>query len=579
MADADVPTGLDHVTRQRVLGWMLARFTLWSVSLGIAIGLDGLGADLSPYARRGLDVTAAAAFGWALISAAWFTRVTRAQRFAAFQIAADVAIVTALVHFSGGRESVFSVLYMFIAVYGALFFTGLGALRAATLCAAAYGAVLWAGNLELPPIPATAPSVAWSMLGAIWGVHVGALFLSGALASVLSRELHRSASDLYRLKDLHERTVDSLLSGLLTTDSEYRITSFNPEAERITGAPADGVAGLNLDEVIPGACAIVGALRGERRRAEFMPRSRLPYRNRDGRELFLGVAGSILRDEKGRPVGNVVIFQDVTQVVEMERELRRSERLAAVGEMAAKMAHEIRNPLAAISGSIQVLQRDQAAASREGEPACLMDIVVRETDRLNDLIADFLHYARPRPLRIEAVSLPGVVEELLKMLEAVCPENVAIRSGALQDVAVAADADQLRQVLWNLSLNALQAMPEGGELVLSSRVVSTPVAQGSSQLDRREIGSAEEDAGDRGESTWVEICVRDTGVGIDAEVQERIFEPFYTTKPKGTGLGLATVHRIVEAHGGVLKVKSEPGQGTEVAVAFPRFAALESESQ
>jgi two-component system sensor histidine kinase PilS (NtrC family) len=332
---------------------------------------------------------------------------------------------------------------------------------------------------------------------------------------------------------------------------------------------------MNLDEVIPGACGIVSALRCEKSRAEFAPRSRLPYLSRDGRELFLGVAGSILRDENSRPVGNVVIFQDVTKVVKMERELRRSERLAAVGEMAAKMAHEIRNPLAAISGSIQVLQRDRAAESQEGEPACLMDIVVRETDRLNDLIADFLHYARPRPLRIEAVSLSSIVEELLKMLEALRPENVVIQSAALQDLVVAADADQLRQVLWNLSLNALQAMPEGGELLLSSEVVPPPIAQGSSQLSRKESGSAEEDLGN---SAWVEICVRDTGVGIDAESQERIFEPFYTTKPKGTGLGLAMVHRIVEAHGGVLRVKSEPGQGTAVGVAFPRFAADASES-
>ncbi len=568
---SEVTSTLDHVTRQRLLGWMLARFTLWTVSLGIAIGLDGLGADLSLLARRGLYLTAGAAIAWALISAAWFTRIRRPRNFAGIQIAVDVAIVTALVHFSGGRESIFSVLYMFIAVYGALFFPGLGALRAATLCALAYAAVLWGGNLPSAQLLGGAPPVASSMLVAIWGVHVGALFLSGALASVLSRELQRSASDLQRLQDLHERTVDSLLSGLLTTDSDFRITSFNPEAERITGASSESVLGMNLDVVIPGAGELICSLRQDGERPHPVPRSRLSYRNRADQELFLGVAGSILRDEEGQPVGNVVIFQDVTEIVEMERELRRSERLAAVGEMAAKMAHEIRNPLAAISGSIQVLQRDLwPEESGDPEPACLMDIVVRETDRLNDLIADFLHYARPRPLRIEAVPLAAMVEELFKMLETLRPEDVSVEFTASQEFVVAADEDQLRQVLWNLCLNAFQAMPQGGRLVVSTQSVPAPATQGPSRPGRSDAG-----AGGGTDSPWVEIAVCDTGVGIDAEAQEQIFDPFYTTKPKGTGLGLATVHRIVEAHGGVLRVESESGKGTLVGVAFPQFEAME----
>ena len=293
-------------------------------------------------------------------------------------------------------------------------------------------------------------------------------------------------------------------------------------------------------------------------------------------ELFLGVAGSILRDDAGRPVGNVVIFQNVTDVVEMERELRRSERLAAVGEMAAKMAHEIRNPLAAISGSIQVLQKDLPDGnSGEGEPACLMDIVVRETDRLNDLIADFLHYAHPRPLRIEPVSLSAIVEELFKMLEAACPPAVVMESRALGDFVIAADADQFRQVLWNLCLNAFQAMPDGGRLILSTETVPPPQAvQAVSLPGRSERAYSDSDS----VLPWVEITVRDTGVGIDTEAQERIFEPFFTTKPKGTGLGLATVHRIVEAHGALLRVESRPGQGTVIGIAFPSFEALESPS-
>jgi PAS domain S-box-containing protein len=256
-------------------------------------------------------------------------------------------------------------------------------------------------------------------LVAVWVVQGGALFAVGTLASLLSLELQRtgaaldrSASDLRILRDIHRSTVESIVSGLLTTDSAGCISSFNPEAERITGLQADVVMGLDLESVIPGAIAVLPGFGG--RPLEASARTRLSYQNDKGERLYLGLGDSILRAEDGEAQGHVVIFQDVTDVVAMESDLTRSERLAAVGELSAKIAHEIRNPLASISGSIQILASESDVT---GESARLMGIVVRETDRLNHLITDFLRYARPAPTVTRPVEVDRLFADLIEMIE------------------------------------------------------------------------------------------------------------------------------------------------------------------
>jgi two-component system sensor histidine kinase PilS (NtrC family) len=262
-----------------------------------------------------------------------------------------------------------------------------------------------------------------------------------------------------------------------------------------------------------------------------------------------------------------VIFQDVTGVVAMERELRSAERMAAVGEMAAKIAHEIRNPLASISGSIQILADGIERDDSGGESGRLMDIVVRETDRLNALITDFLQYSRPAPPAQKTVGVGALLDEILELLEAARPQNVRLHCTSPEDLAVHADPDQVKQVLWNLCLNALQSMPEGGAVTISARHVESGPPQAIASFRRNGgLGAQPEICGSR---RWVEIAIRDEGVGIPADVQERIFEPFFTTKRDGTGLGLATVHRIVESHAGGLLLSSEEGAGTTFRVLLP----------
>ncbi|HEX2485144.1 MAG TPA: ATP-binding protein, partial [Myxococcota bacterium] len=388
------------------------------------------------------------------------------------------------------------------------------------------------------------------------------MLLVALLGTALARELRiagerlqESATSLARLRDLHERTVGSLTSGLLTTDLDGRIRSFNPEAERITGLAAREVYGRDLDEVLPGARAIAMAPAASRGRV----RARMPFRDRAGQERRLGLSGSILRSADGAPDGHVVIFQDVSDVVRMEAELRRSERLAATGQLAANMAHEIRNPLAAISGSLEMLRDEPARGVDGGQRRRLFDIALREVERLDHLIADFLEYARPAAAEPAPVLVGPVVEDVVKMFEASRPAGVALSMAVPADCTVLADSRQLRQALWNLVLNAAQAMPAGGSIRVEARRLAEP-PQG---VDPQRRNARDEEA------RCVEIAIADTGVGIPPEVLERVFEPFFTTKRAGSGLGLPTVHRIVENHGGSLALESRTGAGTTVRVRLP----------
>ena len=533
--------------RARLLRLLAGRLALSLAILGGALGITAERARLGiADPERGFYATVVAAFVVTILCALLQRRVRRVRAFAAAQLGIDVAVVSALVHFSGGPDSFFAFLYVPITVYAALLFGRAGAYTASGLGAASYAAVLAIdarhGLAEAVPL-------------ALWGANAGGLLLVALLASALSRERDRvgdalaeKVRDLQSLRRLHERTVASLTSGLLTTDPAGTITSFNPEAERITGVPAADAIGQSLDAVIPGARDLVF----ESVRSTARSRARLRFRNRRGDELFLGLAGSVLRDAADAPGGFVVIFQDVTKVVEMEAQLRRHERLAGVGQLAADLAHEIRNPLAAISGSIQILEGGGDA----DEARRLMEIVVRETDRLNALITDFLHFARPGPAKPEAVEIAGALADMRQIFETVRPPSVELVVEAPAALHVLVDDRQLRQLLWNLFLNAIQAMPEGGRLAIEAALPAQ---------DEADAGRTRPAEGPR----FAEIRVADTGTGIPEAVLDRIFDPFFTTKEEGSGLGLATVHRIVEGNGGHVSVESAVGRGTTVRVLLP----------
>jgi two-component system sensor histidine kinase PilS (NtrC family) len=530
---------------------LVARLVLAALAFVLALALSRQ--EQTDAQVLGLWAALALAFLSTAVSAALMSRVRRLATFGAVQLLADVAMVTALVHFSGGRVSAFGFLYLPIPVFGAVLFDRPGAYGAALLASAAYGAALL-GTLGASPEGAGF---------ALWSAQTGALLVVALLASALTRELRvtgarldASRARLFELRSLHERTVECLSSGLLTTDVERTITFFNPEAEHITGRRASDAIGRPLDEILPG----VGALADESGSAHGRMRSRVQVSGPDGELRHLGVAVSVLRGEDGRAAGYVTIFQDVTAVVQLEQELVRRERLAAVGELAASLAHEIRNPLAAISGSVELLSSG-VPAPQDGTR--LRAIVLREIERLDDLIRDFLRYARPLPPKLEAVAVRPLLEEVLRMLASAVPEGARLEVEGDVGAVALADATQLRQVVWNLVRNAVDALEGAGAVrVETHRSSGTPQGE---PCDGRKPTT--------GGPACVEIVVADSGRGIPAAELERIFDPFYTTKPDGTGLGLPTVYRIVEAHGGSLSVESQPGVGTRFRIQLPAAPA------
>ncbi len=546
------------------LGRLLAR--LMAGRLAIAIFVFALALSLVGAGKRGAGAMELGLYGtltfWFVsiaASAALLARVRRLELLGALQLATDLAAVTSILFFTEGARSIFSFLYLPITLYAAILYERRGAYATAVISSACFAGMLALGALGSLAGETGSQPFEWAL--GVWGVHTGALLLVAMLASALVRDrrladarLETNVGHLRELQTLHERTVESLTSGLLTLEVGAHISSCNPEATRILDCTRAEIEGRPAEDVIPGLGAIL------QRSGQGRMRSRLPLVLASGAQRFLGVAASLLRNSRGEPVGHVVIFQDVTEVVTMERELRHRERLAAVGELAAGVAHEVRNPLAAISGCVEMLRALNRDRTADAEQDRLMGIVLREIERLDALIADFLQFARPGPPKLEAVALRPLLEEVAEMCRAACPVGVRVEVAAPAGLVARADPTQLRQVLWNLVRNAVQALGERGNI----RLCAAPAPRALSQADS---GSDRSGTAERGDA--VEIVVADDGPGIAPEALERIFDPFFTTKPAGSGLGLATVHRIVTAHGGSVGVLASPGGGASFRVLLP----------
>ncbi|HSG06626.1 MAG TPA: ATP-binding protein, partial [Nitrospiria bacterium] len=328
------------------------------------------------------------------------------------------------------------------------------------------------------------------------------------------------------------------------------ITSFNRTAEEITGLRFYDVQGKPWWEVL-GAEDLKHLFEADQPIKEPVRFDRTFFRN-DGNRLLLGLTVSPLKNEEGIQIGSVWTFQNLTRIREMEEEIENKKRLATIGEMAAGMAHEIRNPLAALSGSIQVLHKGKKLEGREAKQ--LMSIALKETNRLDSIIKSFLLYARPAPLNKKPTDINRLIKETVNLMENSrdFPEKIRIRldlnPGRLN---VTIDPDRIRQVLWNLSNNAVEAMPDGGVLSVTTR---SP----SSGTDNKNP-----------DPKWVEILFSDSGQGIEEEHLKKIFFPFFTTKDHGSGLGLPIVYRIMEEHRGRIHVTSQAQKGTQIMLLLP----------
>jgi two-component system sensor histidine kinase PilS (NtrC family) len=456
------------------------------------------------------------------------------------QIAADVISATGLVYLTGGADSIFTILYPLAIVSGAIGLGRRGAALGAAASSIAFCALAWSSDagfvepvtayLDRAPLPP-------GRLAVVMAANLSAFLLVGALSAFLAEQLQGARSQLAEsetrltaLQAIYSAVVRSVASGILTLDEQGHITWLNRAAEQITGLTDEAARGQPLSTQVPELAESIA-------RSPEKGRSEVRIQAHDGQERILGYAIAPL--EERQVPGHVVLFQDLTDLRQMEEAVRRSDRLAVVGGLAAGLAHEIRNPLASMCGSIEILGSSPHLDEQERR---LMHVVLSEAERLEALVRDFLSFARPTSPRLESLDGAAAVAETVELFRPqAAARGIDLEVRTDGPLPVRADPRQLRQVLWNLLGNAADATPSGGRV-------------------RVHFGRHNQHA---------LLEVADSGDGISREDLKSIFDPFFTTKERGTGLGLAIVHRIVEAHGGELSVRSEPGRGSSFRVALP----------
>lgn len=544
---------------RRKLGWLLAGRLLISTVL---LGSAAMGEVVSPgvLPSESFFWLIAATYGLSIVYGLTFKAALRHRWLVDAQLALDALSVSIFVYLTGGITSYFSSLYALPIIAASTLQLRRGGLLLATLTSIVYVGLVWSqyfgyqngfASMWLPRSMMALPSLrmaGYTVCFNLFGFFAVA-WLSGSLAEGLQRadaRLLRASSEIADLQAFNQHVIDSLTSGLATTDRTGRVLTFNRAAEAITGFRSVSVIGRNMSDVLAlppeFARALERDLDGDRsRRAELT--HRLPL----GGRIEIGMSATHLVTPGGR-AGFLLTFQDVTNLRKLERDALMQQRMAAVGEMAAGIAHEIRNPLASMSGSIQILRQELPLSAEQDQ---LIAIVLRESERLNETIRSFLAYARPQRFSIATVDVRRVLTDTALLLR----NSAEVREGHVVDVDVPdelvtfeADEGQLRQIVWNLATNGLRAMEGGGRLCLSAR---------------NEVAVPGDD------QARVLLEVEDEGMGIAPEEVEEIFQPFHGNFSRGSGLGLSIVHRIVSDYNGAIQVKSIPGNGTRVTVSLP----------
>jgi two-component system, NtrC family, sensor histidine kinase PilS len=458
----------------------------------------------------------------------------------------DTALITAVVAATGGPRSIFTFLYVLGVTATCVLLSRTRGLAIAAVSIMLYTGIVVARTV-LPliqffdaPQETTALEVVTMFLNAATLLVVA--ILAGGLGEqyrATRQELETRQKDFRDLQAFKDLVFQSVGTGLIALDREHRVTAFNRAAEEITGVVAPQAIGQAWSSLIGAAVPLepIEAVIAASPRAS--TRHEAVLRRPDGTSVPVRMTFSALRSGEGERLGLISACEDLSAIREMESRMRQADRLATVGRMAANIAHEIRNPLASLTGAIEVLTSPLTADDARER---LSQIVARESERLNHIIKNFLEYARPAPLSIATFDVAAAAEEVLLLLEhRARPGSLKVIREFAPSIPWAVDAQQFRQILWNLCLNAVEAMPEGGELRVSVAV--------------------------RG--PMLEVAASDTGDGIAAADVSHVFEPFFSTKPEGTGLGLALVHRIVQDHGGEIDVRSSPGLGTTFTVTLP----------
>jgi two-component system, NtrC family, sensor histidine kinase PilS len=532
---------------------MVSRIAIASFILGIALFLEIKGNSLSPdihlphlYVVIGVTYVLSIAFHF--LQNAYKSISLNIY----IQALCDVALVAGLVYATGGIRSIYAVFYSLVIIYSVLFLGRRGGLLLASASSIVLGLLF---NLEY--YGAIKPMYGMEFLEYPYGagyiftrlcIYILLFYTIALLASFLV-EREKAARTLLAEKEtafdqldlLHRSIIESVDTGIMTLNMRGHIKSFNAAATKITGFSFREVENRDITKIFPEYTVRMQQWldEGSKKRGFEMVIMVAPEETK-----ILGCSVSPLLDGKQNRLGDIVIFQDVTSIKDMESAVERSKRMAFIGEMAAGLAHEMRNPLASISGSIQLLKKGLTLSETDRK---LMDIILRGKDQLDHFMRDFLVLAKPVLGVRERFDVKETIDDVLESLRMTPDWNPAIevQTSLSPDSIVYVNRKEMRQVVWNLLMNAVQSMPEGGTLGIETKPMRL------------------------GDEDFLLIRVIDSGCGIAENELAKIFEPFYTNKEKGTGLGLAVVSKIVERYQGRIDIESTYGQGSTFNVWLP----------
>ncbi|NWF99136.1 MAG: PAS domain S-box protein [Nitrospirae bacterium] len=463
-----------------------------------------------------------------------YGKIKNLRYFAYTQLVIDIIFETILIYFTGGIESWYSFTLIITILASSIVLDKKAGFVIATQSSIFYGSLLNLQFYGIIPVKTEYPVEVTEYLYKIF-IHVSFFYITAYLSGYLSSRLETTEKKLeekdFDIKDLeffNQEIIESLPSGLCTTDIRGRTIIFNKAAERITGIDRKNIIGRKIDDVLPSF------------KFPFKEGRRDEVFDTGNQKKIIGLTISPFRGLAGDQKGFIVVFQDLTKIKQLEAEIQRKEQLATIGELSSSIAHEIRNPLASLKGSIQMLKEGTFPESHREK---LMGIALTEMDRLNRIVTDFLIYSRPSPLNRDNVNICALLDTTIEILKNSASENkVLINRQYSNHIEIVADSGKLQQVFLNLGLNAVEAMPDGGELTVA--------------------------VSDKNDT--IEIDFKDTGTGIEEKNLKKIFYPFFTTKEQGTGLGLAIAYRIIEEHKGAINLETVHGSGTTFKIILPK---------
>lgn len=558
---------------EKELGQRLKTVMVLRVALltGFVLLLLSLNARMK-FSTSMVPLTAVIGSGYFLsILYALFYKFWKPSLGASFQVIGDLLLVGGIIYTTGGTQSPVSFLFLFVIIVASSIFTRAGCYFAASGAGIIYGLLV---DLEFYEIlqphylfhkPNTLIEGGYAFYLII--LNIGSYYSVAYLSSLLNQrlravkeELAVASKNLMELQAFHANVVQDMGSGLITTDAGGRVTSMNRAAEEITG--------YRLAECLDQPSNALLSISTFKNLLTQTHNVLMPFQTedecerKDGKTIMIRMKVSRFSGPVDPRKGYICVIEDLTEFQELREKMSQAEQLAAVGRFSAGLAHEIRNPLASLSGSIQMLTK---GLDLENYHRKLMEIVIRETDRLNRILTDFLNYSQPRKNRKTLVDLTQLIQDvnmLIKHNEDFSATHTIDFHAEADHLVINADEEELKQVVWNLCINGLQSMDEGGTLKIGLEKVAGFRAV-NFQSDKR----------------GYVLTIEDQGCGISPDQLKKIFDPFNTTKENGVGLGLATVYRIVQQNDGAIEVTSAEGQGTKFSVYLPRgVASSEQES-